>query len=45
MAVKTQLIESLTFRNLINVKALTVFHDATAGCEYAESFMLLKEIQ
>ena len=27
-----------------NLKALAIFRGATAGCEYAESFMLLKEI-
>jgi len=27
-----------------NIKALATFRGATAGCEYAESFMLLKEI-
>jgi len=32
-------------RSLRNLKALSTFRGATAGCEYAESFMLLKEIQ
>ena len=27
-----------------NLKALATFRGATCGCEYAESFMLLKEI-
>ena len=27
-----------------NIKALATVRGATAGCEYAESFMLLKEI-
>ncbi len=31
-------------RSLNNVKALAVYRGATANCEYAESFMLLKEI-
>ncbi len=31
-------------RNEINIKALATFRGATCGCEYAESFMLLKEI-
>lgn len=32
-------------RSLRNLKALATLRGATAGCEYAESFMLLKEIQ
>jgi LmbE family N-acetylglucosaminyl deacetylase len=28
-----------------NIKALAIFRGATCGCEYAESFMLLKEIK
>lgn len=32
-------------RSLRNLEALAVFRGATAGCEYAESFMLVKEIQ
>ena len=31
-------------RSLRNIKALATFRGATAGCEYAESFVLLKEI-
>ena len=31
-------------RSLENIKALAMFRGATAGCNYAESFMLLKEI-
>ena len=27
-----------------NIRALATFRGATAGCEYAESFMILKEI-
>ena len=27
-----------------NIKALATFRGATAGCEYSESFMLLKEL-
>ena len=27
-----------------NIKALATYRGATSGCEYAESFMLLKEI-
>ena len=27
-----------------NIRALATFRGATAGCEYAESFMMLKEI-
>ena len=32
-------------RSLRNIKALATLRGATAGCEYAESFMLLKEIK
>lgn len=32
-------------RSLRNIEALATVRGATAGCEYAESFMLLKEIQ
>lgn len=32
-------------RSLKNMEALATVRGATAGCEYAESFMLLKEIQ
>ncbi len=32
-------------RSLKNIEALATFRGATAGCRYAESFMLLKEIQ
>ncbi|PIP98570.1 MAG: GlcNAc-PI de-N-acetylase [Shewanella sp. CG18_big_fil_WC_8_21_14_2_50_42_11] len=32
-------------RSLRNIEALATIRGATAGCEYAESFMLLKEIQ
>ncbi len=32
-------------RSLRNLKALATLRGATAGCEYAESFMLLKEIR
>ena len=28
-----------------NIKALATFRGASCGCEYAESFMLLKEIK
>ena len=28
-----------------NLRALATLRGATAGCEYAESFMLLKDIQ
>ena len=28
-----------------NIKAISTFRGATSGCEYAESFMLLKEIK
>ena len=31
-------------RSIRNIKALATLRGATAGCEYAESFMLLKEI-
>jgi len=31
-------------RSLKNIRALAVFRGATAGCKYAESFMVLKEI-
>lgn len=31
-------------RNERNIRALAIFRGATAGCEYSESFMLLKEI-
>lgn len=31
-------------RNARNIKALATFRGATAGCKYAESFMILKEI-
>jgi len=31
-------------RNERNIKALATYRGATAGCEYAESFMLIKEI-
>ena len=27
-----------------NIKALATYRGATSGCDYAESFMLLKEI-
>jgi LmbE family N-acetylglucosaminyl deacetylase len=27
-----------------NIKALATYRGATAGCEYAESFMLIKEV-
>jgi LmbE family N-acetylglucosaminyl deacetylase len=32
-------------RSLRNIEALATLRGATSGCEYAESFMLLKEIQ
>jgi len=32
-------------RSIKNLKALATFRGATAGCEYAESFILLKEIR
>ena len=32
-------------RSVKNIKALATFRGATAGYEYAESFMLLKEIK
>jgi LmbE family N-acetylglucosaminyl deacetylase len=32
-------------RNERNIKALATFRGATAGCDYAESFMLLREIR
>jgi len=28
-----------------NIRTLTTFREATAGCEYAESFMILYEIE
>lgn len=31
-------------RSEMNIRALATFRGATAGCEYAESFMILKEI-
>jgi LmbE family N-acetylglucosaminyl deacetylase len=31
-------------RNEKNIRALATYRGATSGCEYAESFMLLKEI-
>ena len=31
-------------RSIENLKALATLRGATAGCQYAESFMLLKEI-
>lgn len=31
-------------RNIKNIKALATFRGAMAGCDYAESFMILKEI-
>jgi hypothetical protein len=31
-------------RNGKNIRALATLRGATSGCEYAESFMLLKEI-
>lgn len=32
-------------RSIGNIQALATLRGATAGCQYAESFMLLKEIQ
>ena len=32
-------------RSIKNIKALATYRGATSGCEYAESFMLLKDIQ
>jgi len=32
-------------RSLTNLRALATFRGATSGCEYAESFMLLKQIR
>ena len=32
-------------RNERNLRALATLRGATCGCEYAESFVLLKEIQ
>lgn len=32
-------------RSILNIKALATFRGATSGCEYAESFVLLKEIK
>ncbi len=31
-------------RSIRNIKALSILRGSTAGCEYAESFILLKEI-
>lgn len=31
-------------RSKKNIRALTTFRGATVGCEYAESFLLLKEV-
>ena len=31
-------------RSINNIKSLSMFRGASSGCDYAESFMLLKEI-
>lgn len=41
---KTELNKHPFPRSIRNIKALATFRGAMAGCEYAESFMLLKEI-
>lgn len=42
---KSELAEHPFPRSERNLRALATFRGATSGCEYAESFMLLKEIQ
>lgn len=42
---KSELAEHPFPRSLKNLSALATLRGATAGCEYAESFVLLKEIQ
>ncbi len=42
---KSELAEHPFPRSLRNLEALATFRGAVAGCEYAESFMLLKEIR
>lgn len=42
---KSELAEHPFPRSIKNIKALATYRGATAGCEYAESFMLLKEIR
>jgi len=42
---KSELAEHPFPRSLRNLSALATLRGATAGCEYAESFVLLKEIQ
>lgn len=42
---KSELAEHPFPRSLRNLEALATLRGATAGCEYAESFMLLKEIR
>ncbi len=42
---KSEIAEHPFPRSLKNIKALATLRGATCGCEYAESFMLLKEIQ
>ncbi|NRA87031.1 MAG: PIG-L family deacetylase [Rhizobiales bacterium] len=41
---KSEIAEHPFPRSLRNIEALATYRGATAGCEYAESFMLLKEI-
>jgi len=42
---KSEIAEHPFPRSLKNIEALATLRGATAGCEYAESFMLLKEIR
>lgn len=42
---KSEIAEHPFPRSLRNIKALATLRGATCGCEYAESFMLLKEIK
>lgn len=42
---KSELSEHPFPRSERNIRALATFRGATAGCEYAESFMILKEIR
>lgn len=41
---KSELEEHPSPRSEKNIKALATYRGATCGCEYAESFMLLKQI-
>lgn len=43
-AYKTEIGKHPFPRSLKNIKALAVFRGATAGCDYAEAMMILKEI-